>query len=57
MAPVMRTPSANGPPSEPHTRELKSIFGRTAGETPVTREEFQLIRDSGAPGMAVVEAE
>jgi hypothetical protein len=32
-------------------------FGRTAEETPLTREEFQLIRDSGAPGMAVVVAE
>ena len=37
--------------------ELKSVFGRTAEETPVTREEFQLIKDAGAPGKAVVVAE
>lgn len=37
--------------------ELKSIFGRTAEETPVTREEFQLIKGAGAPGRAVVVAE
>lgn len=37
--------------------ELKSIFGRTAEEIPVTREEFQMIKSSGAPGKAVVVAE
>lgn len=37
--------------------ELKSIFGRTGEEIPVTRDEFQMIKASGAPGKAVVVAE
>lgn len=37
--------------------ELKSIFGRRGADTPLTNEEFNLIRDSGGPSKAVVVVE
>ncbi|MGZ3694967.1 MAG: hypothetical protein ACXWQO_12445 [Bdellovibrionota bacterium] len=37
--------------------ELKSVFGRTGAEVPLTKDEFQAIKQEGGPSMAVAVVE
>ncbi len=37
--------------------ELKSVFSKKGGEAPVTNAEFQIIKNEGGPGLAVVVVE
>jgi hypothetical protein len=37
--------------------ELKSIFGKRGTETPITNEEFHVIKTAGGPSSAVIVVE